>query len=177
MLVLRDVLGFRAAEVAGDARHRRGRGQGRPAARPSTLRTRLPAADRERPRGRTPPASETLVGRFADAVERGDVDAVVALLTGDARLTMPPLPLEYQGREAIGAFLRERRGRARRAAAPRADAGQRPARVRPPTCTARDRPRGLFVLTLEDDAVAGITWFSDTELFRRFGLPPALSRE
>ena len=39
-----------------------------------------------------------LVGRFADAVERGDTDGVVSLLTDDAWLTMPPQPYEYQGR-------------------------------------------------------------------------------
>ena len=101
-----------------------------------------------------------MVGRFADAVERADVDAVVALLTGDARLTMPPLPLVYQGREAIAAFLRERedvRGAPLRLVPTRANA--QPAFA----AYLHEQPRGLFVLTLEDDAVAGITWFSDTE--------------
>ena len=112
------------------------------------------------------------MARFADAVERGDVDAVVALLTDEARLTMPPLPLVYQGRGAIAAFLRERE-----------DVRGAPLRLVP--TRANDQPafgaylgaeaRGLFVLTLERDAVAAITWFADTGLFRRFGLPPALT--
>jgi RNA polymerase sigma-70 factor, ECF subfamily len=49
--------------------------------------------------------------RFADAVEHGDldgIDGIVALLTNDAWVTMPPAPYEYQGRNAIAAFLRDR---------------------------------------------------------------------
>src|SRR6478735_880471 len=58
-------------------------------------------------------AERELVARFADAVQSGDVDDMVALLTGDALLTMPPLPLAYEGHAAIAAFLRygeDRRG-------------------------------------------------------------------
>jgi hypothetical protein len=59
-----------------------------------------------------PPPQSTrereIVQRFADAFENDDIDAVVALLTDDAKLTMPPEPVEYQGREAIAAFLRDR---------------------------------------------------------------------
>src|SRR5438552_3953514 len=49
-----------------------------------------------------------VVGRFADAVESGDIDTVVALLTDDAWLRMPPQPYEYQGAAAIGQFLDDR---------------------------------------------------------------------
>jgi RNA polymerase sigma-70 factor (ECF subfamily) len=51
----------------------------------------LPSSTRER----------ELVGRFANAVENGDVDAVVTMLTDDAWLAMPPHAFEYQGRAAI----------------------------------------------------------------------------
>ena len=51
------------------------------------------------------PQERELVGRFADAFQAGDVEGVVALLTDDAWLTMPPEPLEYQGAAAIGRFL------------------------------------------------------------------------
>src|SRR4029450_5713238 len=71
----------------------------------ATLRARLPAADRDRAPRPNSARERELVGRFADAFQRGDVDEVVALLTDDALLTMPPLPLEYQGHEAIAAFL------------------------------------------------------------------------
>ena len=44
----------------------------------------------------------------------------------------------------------------------------------PDAHTAIARPYGLFVLTLEGEAIAAITWFSDTGLFRPFGLPQTL---
>ncbi len=161
VLVLRDVLGFSAAEVAGML------DTGEVAVKGALQRARA-AVDRERP-ARPPSAHERdVVGRFAEAVERADVDALVALLTGDARLTMPPLPLVYRGHEAIAAFLRERE-----------DVRGAPLRLVPTRANTQpafgaylhEQPRGLFVLTLEGDAVAGITWFSDTALFRHFGLP------
>ena len=45
------------------------------------------------------------VGRFADTVENGDIDGMVALLTDDAWVTMPPEPFEYQGLDAIAGFF------------------------------------------------------------------------
>jgi ketosteroid isomerase-like protein len=47
-----------------------------------------------------------VVGQFANAIEDGDVDTVVALLTDDALLTMPPYPYQYHGGAATGNFLR-----------------------------------------------------------------------
>ncbi len=67
---------------------------------------RLPAAGRERAPLPSSKLERDVVGRFAETVEDGDIDGMVALLTDDAWLTMPPLPHAYQGREAIGAFLR-----------------------------------------------------------------------
>jgi RNA polymerase sigma-70 factor (ECF subfamily) len=81
---------------------------------------------------------------------------------------MPPLPLIYQGHEAIAAFLREReeeRGAPLRLVPTRANT--QPAFA----AYLGEQPRGLFVLTLEGDAVAAITWFADTAVFRHFGLP------
>ena len=100
VLVLRDVLAFRASEVAetlgiseaavASALHRARTAVGPPVG--------VPAPDT---------ASErALVDRFVEAFEGGDVDGVVSLLAGDARLTMPPEPLEYEGPVAIGRFLR-----------------------------------------------------------------------
>ena len=168
--MLGDVLGFRTAEVA-DAL-----GAGETAVKGAlqraraTLRERLPA-DRERAPLPGSAGERRLVGRFADAVERGDVDAMVALLTADARVTMPPQPLEYRGRHDIAAFLRHRdelRGVPLRLVPTRAN-GQ-PAFG----CHLPDgRPWGLFVLTLAGDAIAAITWFADTGLLGRFGRPTA----
>jgi RNA polymerase sigma-70 factor, ECF subfamily len=163
VLVLRDVLGFSAGEVAAMLE------TGEVAVKGALQRARA-AVDRERP-ARTPSAREReLVGRFAEAIERGDVDAAVALLTADALLTMPPLPLTYQGHEAIAAFLRERetvRGAPLRLVPTRANT--QPAFA----AYLGAEPRGLFVLALDGDAVAAITWFADTGLFRHFGLPTA----
>src|SRR4051794_2177639 len=108
VLVLRDVLGYRAAEVAemletSDASVnsllRRAR---------TAFDSRLPATGRERAPLPDSRLEREIVARFADSVENGDVDGMVALLTGDAWLTMPPLPHVYQGPAAIGAFLRGR---------------------------------------------------------------------
>jgi RNA polymerase sigma-70 factor (ECF subfamily) len=176
VLVLRDVLGFHAAEVADmlessevsiNSALQRAR---------VTLETRLPT-DRERASLPRSPRERELVARFADAVENGDVDGMVSLLTDDALLTMPPLPLEYQGHEAIAAFLSHRekaRGTPLRVVPTRANAEPAFGCYLPDADTGIGRPRGLFVLTLDADAVAAITWFADTALFEHFGLPAAL---
>ncbi len=176
-LVLRDVLGFRTAEAAemldtSEASVKNALQRAR-----ATLREGLPAADRERAPRPNSAIERQIVGRFADAVERGDIGEIVALLTDDALLTMPPLPLEYQGHEAIGAFLRYReklRGSPLRVVPTRANTQPAFGCYLPDAHAAIARPYGLIVLTLERDAVAGITWFADTAVFRHFGLPRTL---
>jgi RNA polymerase sigma-70 factor (TIGR02960 family) len=101
VLVLRDVLGFRAAEVADMLETSEAAVKGALQRARATLETRLPVIDRERAPLPRSPRERELVGRFADAVESGDVDRVVSLLTDDAWLTMPPQPFEYQGHAAI----------------------------------------------------------------------------
>ena len=108
VLVLRDVLGYRAAEVA----HMLGSTEASvnsllQRAR-SAFESRLPATGRERAPLPDSKVERDLLGSFADAVEAGDIDAMVALLTDDAWVTMPPEPYEFQGPSAIGAFLRDR---------------------------------------------------------------------
>jgi RNA polymerase sigma-70 factor (ECF subfamily) len=176
VLVLRDVLGFRAAEVAemlesSDVSVNSALQRARAA-----LETRLPADSERTPLPRSP-RERMLVARFADAVENGDVDGMVSLLTDDALLTMPPLPLEYQGQEAIAAFLSHReeaRGTPLRVVPTRANTQPAFGCYTPDAHAGLARPAGLFVLTLEGGAVAAITWFADTALFGRFALPPAL---
>jgi RNA polymerase sigma-70 factor (TIGR02960 family) len=176
-LVLRDVLGFRTAEVAAMLETSDASVKGALQRARAALRARLPATDRE-PAPRPNSALEReLVGRFADAVESGDVDEVVALLTDDALLTMPPQPLEYQGHEAIAGFLRHRaelRGAALRVVPTRANTQPAFACYLPDAQAAVARPYGLIVLTLDEEAVAAITWFADTGVFRHFGLPRTL---
>jgi RNA polymerase sigma-70 factor (ECF subfamily) len=177
VLVLRDVLGFRAAEVADllDSSE---------ASVNSALQRARAALDSQRPvrdRDRAPlprsPRERELVGRFVDAFENADVDRVVALLTDDAWLTMPPEPLEYQGHTAIAQFYLTRSWwgvRAARLVSTRAN-GQ-PAfgyYLRDPQAPIA-HAHGLIVLTLEGDRISAITRFGDSSLFPLFGLPRTL---
>jgi RNA polymerase sigma-70 factor (ECF subfamily) len=176
-LVLRDVLGYRTAEVAAMLDTGAASVKGALQRARATLRTRLPAADRDRAPSPNSARERELVGRFADAVESGDIDDVVALLTDDALLTMPPQPLEYQGHEAIGAFLRYRAELRRaplRVVPTRANTQPAFGCYLPDPPAAIARPYGLIVLTLEGEAIAAITWFADTGVFRHFGLPRTL---
>jgi RNA polymerase sigma-70 factor, ECF subfamily len=173
-VVLCDVLGFRTAEIADmlDTSHVAVKGALQRAR--AALDAGLPAAARDRAPQPNSPGERRLVGRFAEASENGDVDAMVALLTDDARLTMPPQPLEYRGHDAIAAFLRHRaelRGIRLRVVPTRANTQPAFGCYLPDAHTAVARPYGLIVLTLAPDAIAAITWFADTGLFRRFGLP------
>ncbi|HEX6698876.1 MAG TPA: sigma-70 family RNA polymerase sigma factor [Solirubrobacteraceae bacterium] len=176
-LVLADVLGFRTAEVAAMLDTGEVAVKGALQRARATLRERLPAADRERAPQPSSAVERELVGRFADAVEGGDLEAMVALLTDDALLTMPPQPLEYQGHDAIAAFMRQRaelRGAPLRFVPTRANTQPAFACYLPDADAAVARAYGLFVLTLEGDAIAAITWFSDTGLFGAFRLPPTV---
>jgi RNA polymerase sigma-70 factor (ECF subfamily) len=176
-LVLRDVLGFSAPEVAEMLDTSETSVKGALQRARATLRTQLAGADRDRA---APPDSadeRALVGRFADAVESGDVDEVVALLTENGRLTMPPQPLEYEGHAAVAAFLRaaaDRRGAAMRVVPTRANTQPALGCYLPDPDTGLARPYGLIVLTLGTGAVTAITWFSDPAVFARFGLPASL---
>jgi RNA polymerase sigma-70 factor (TIGR02960 family) len=170
VLVLRDVLGFRAGEVA------------------ETLDTTVVAVNSALQRahaaldtdGAAPRASSAhereLAGRMADAFERGDVGAVVALLTADARLTMPPQPFEYHGREAICDFL---------SAVVPADgfhllatrANGRPAFA---FYERGGNAHGLLVVDIAEEGIAAMTAFVDTTVLTTFGFgltdePPAAS--
>jgi RNA polymerase sigma-70 factor (ECF subfamily) len=176
-LVLRDVLGFHTAEVAkmldtGEASVKGALQRAR-----ATVRARLPATDRERAPQPSSARERQVVGRFADALQSGAVDDLVALLTDDALLTMPPQPLEYEGHQAIAAFLRNReevRGAPLRLVPTRANTQPAFGCYFPDAEAGIARPAGLFVLTLAGDAVAALTWFADTSLFRHFGLPRTL---
>lgn len=111
------------------------------------------------------------------AVGRGDIANVVTLLTDDALLTMPPQPLEYQGHEAIAAFLRDRaelRGAALRVVPTRANTQPAFGCYLPDPPAGVARPYGLIVVALAGDAIAAITWFSDAAVFSNFGLPRTL---
>jgi RNA polymerase sigma-70 factor (ECF subfamily) len=177
VLMLRDVLGFRAGEVADmldstepsvNSLLRRAR---------AAFESRLPAAGRERAPLPNSKLERDLVGSFADAVEAGDIDAMVALLTDDAWLSMPPEPYEYQGPLAIRGFLRDReRRRSARLRLLPTRANAQPALAAYLIGSDGDvaRAYSLFVLTLEGDRISAITWFGGSGVFPHFGLPPTL---
>ena len=176
-LVLRDVLGFHTAEVADILESSEDSVKSALKRARATFEEHLPDADREQAPLPQSPRERELVQRFADAFEADDVDSLVSLLTGDAWLTMPPSPLEYQGQAAIGSFLRQVaafRGPGKRLVPTRAN-------TQPAFGCYRDDPHapiahatGLIVLTLEGDRIAAITQFLDSNVLSRFGLPRAL---
>jgi RNA polymerase sigma-70 factor (TIGR02960 family) len=169
VLILRDVLGFAASEAAGILG--------------STEESVTSALKRARATLRlgdgAPPApgsatEQRLVEQLTSAYETGDVDAIIALFTDDAWLTMPPMPLEYQGRDLIGRFLAAiafRDGRTYRLAATRANHQLSfGSYLKGP---GEARANDLLVLTLTGDRIAAMTRFP-AALLPRFGLPPSL---
>jgi RNA polymerase sigma-70 factor (TIGR02960 family) len=175
VLVLRDVLGYRTAEVAGMLETSEASVKGAL----QRARASLETQGRSRERAPLPHSAHEreLIGRFTEAVENGDVDALVALMTDDAWLTMPPQPLEYQGRAAIAAFLHNRaavRGAPLRIVATRANGHPAFGCYLPKAAAAVARPYGFIVLTLEGDRISAITWFADPGVFSHFGLPRTL---
>jgi RNA polymerase sigma-70 factor (TIGR02960 family) len=174
-LILRDVLGFHAREAAQildtsqeavTSALKRAR---------AALARQPPSGEREAPPPPNSAAEQQLVERLTRAFETADVDGIVALLTDDAWLTMPPLALQYQGRKLAARFLTAtafRPGWTARLIATRAN-GQ-PAfgfYVRDPH--ARSHAIGLLVLTLSGSRICAMTRF-DTSVLPRFGLPRTL---
>ncbi len=175
VLILRDVLGWRAREaaevvgtsvVAVNSALQRAR---------STLKQHLPDRRLEWGRFRTPDAIERqLLDRYMDAWERSDVAALVALLARDARLSMPPIASWYEGPTAIGAFL------AKHPMAPTAQqlihvptrANRQPAfAIFLPGEPGRPaRPVGVEVLRIVDGLIAEIDVFLDPDLVERFSV-------
>lgn len=178
VLVLRDVLSFQAAEVATmlettepavNSLLRRARG---------ALESRRATGGRGRAPLPSSRAEREVVGRFAEAVEAGDVETVVALLTDDAWLRMPPEPYEYQGAAAIGRFLHDReahRGVPWRLVPTRANGQPAFGCYLPCAHTGIARANGLLVLTLSGTDIAEITWFADNSVFPHFGLPRTIA--
>ena len=114
VLVLRDVLGYRAAEAAEMLETTEASVNSLLSRARAAFDSRLPAAGRERAPLPNSKEERDLVGRFAETVENGDIDGMVALLTEDAWLTMPPLPHAYQGRTPLARFCAARRSAAAR---------------------------------------------------------------
>jgi SnoaL-like domain len=144
-------------------------------------RAKLDRVARNRPLEKAPAAGSgeerELVGRFARAFEAGDVESVVALLSRDARMTMPPEPMQYVGPAEIHRFLSTvpARGDLGRFKLVTTRANGQPAfgcYLRMPEGPLR--AYGFMVLTLGGHTVTAITGFPDTSVFASFGLPRTL---
>jgi RNA polymerase sigma-70 factor (ECF subfamily) len=178
VLILRDVLGFSARETAEAL-------ETTPVSVDSALQRAHRTIDERLP-SRTQQATlqalgdqelREIVSRFADAWERHDVGTVVAMLADDARMTMPPQPSWYLGRDAIAIFLR------RWPLSP-----EKRFRLRPISANGQPALAGyiwdeqanafeaesILVLTFRDDCIEEITAFRTPEVFPFFGLPQQL---
>jgi RNA polymerase sigma-70 factor (TIGR02960 family) len=175
VLVLRDVLGFHANDVAdmlGSTVDSVNSALKR--ARASLQRRRTSIADHEPPPAPDSPVEESIVARFVSAYESADLDAVVALLTDDVFISMPPMPFEYEGRDVVARFCAGIFGAGRRFDLVRTRANGQPAfgtYLRAPDGTRHGV--GLVVLTLTGDRICAMTRF-DNSVLPRFGLLPSL---
>ena len=175
VLVLREVLGFPADEVADmldttveavtSALKR---------ARAGMRRRRSAAGERDRPPPAGSPDEQAIAAKFARAYESADLEAVIALLTDDVFISMPPMPLEYEGREVAIHFFAGIFGAGRRFELLPTRANGQPAFGA--YLRGSDGARsgiGLFVLTLAGDRICALTRFENTAL-PWFGLPRVL---
>jgi RNA polymerase sigma-70 factor, ECF subfamily len=175
VLILRDVLGWQAAEVAGLL--------GVSAAAVNSLLQRArahleqaaPAEDElSEP---TDPGQRALLDRYTTAFQNADITTLMQLLTADAVYEMPPIPTWFAGRHVIGRFL------ASRVPANPADIQIIPtaANGQPALATYRrdrdgtHRAHSIQVFTIAASHITRVTSFQDLGLFTTFGLPNTLS--
>lgn len=174
-LLLRDVLGYTSAEVATMLGASQIAIKGALQRARSSLNRQLIETNRSRRPIPGSPRERELARRFADAFTTDDIDGLLALLTDDAWLAMPPAPHVYQGPVAIAAFLRAsanwRRPRRFHLAPTRANTQPAFGCYLTGEGGGAAYPNGLLVLTLGPDRISAITRFLDTDLPRRFGLP------
>jgi RNA polymerase sigma-70 factor (ECF subfamily) len=175
VLILRDVLGYHAAEAAdmldstvesvNSALKR---------ARASLQHRQPPIAGREPPPAAGSPAEDALVAKFASAWESADLDALIALLTDDAFISMPPMPFGYEGRDVVARFCAGLFGAGRRFDLVPTRANGQPAfgaYLRAPAGIRHGT--GLYVLTLAGERICAMTRF-DNSVLPWFGLPRSL---
>jgi RNA polymerase sigma-70 factor (ECF subfamily) len=128
----------------------------------------------ERPPAAESSAEEAIAGKFVSAWESADVDALVALLTDDVSMSMPPMPFEYEGRDAVARFCAGIFGAGRRFDLVPTRANRQPAfgaYLRAPGGIRHGT--GLYVLTIAGDRICAMTRFENTVL-PWFGLPRSL---
>ncbi len=175
VLILRDVLGFQAKEVADmvdstvdsvNSALERGRA--------SLQRRWAPTGDRQPPPPTNSASEDAIVGRFVRAWESADLGALVALLTDDVFMSMPPMPFEYEGRDIVAGFCETLFGGGRRFALVPTRANAQPAfgaYVR--TTSGIHQAIGLYILTLRGDHICALTRF-ESSVLPWFGLPLSL---
>ena len=175
VLILRDVLGFHATEVAEmldttvesvtSALKR---------ARASLERHRGPAEGLKPPPASGSAAEDAITAKFTSAWQAADIDALVALLTDDVFISMPPTPYEYVGRDLAASFCGSlfRAGRRFDLVPTRAN-GQPAFGAYLRALSGTRRGTGLYVLTLTGGRIGAMTNF-DASMLPWFGLPPSL---
>jgi len=173
-VILADVLGFPTSEVSSMLDSTPPAVKGVLQRARAALERHRTAAGHEPGDGRGSAVERDLASRFAAAFTAGDINSVVALLTDDAWLAMPPAPHEYVGCAAIAGFLRTStawRERRRLRLVPTRANGQ------PAFGCYLSRPNepgvdlaGVLVLTMSRDRIRGITRFLDSDLQRQFEL-------
>jgi RNA polymerase sigma-70 factor (TIGR02960 family) len=173
-LVLRDVLGYRAAEAAEILDCSLDTVNGSLKRARAALAVPLPGGARSQAPLFGSAAEREVIGRFTDAFERGDVATLVSMLTDDAWLTMPPWPLGFRGPAAAAALLTAlvfQGGSLRFRLVPVA-ANRQPVFA----CYVSDGSgsaasgQGMIAPTLAGDRICGVTRFLDNGLLARFGL-------
>jgi RNA polymerase sigma-70 factor, ECF subfamily len=179
-LILRDVVGWSAKQVAelletsvasANSALQRAR---------ATLRDRLGERPDHWGAESEPDAEEReLAQRYLDAHERADMDELAALLREDVRLTMPPHPVWFDGRDAILVAMRpafDAQFGSLRSVATGANTQPAIAHYLRAPDDAEYRALAIDVLRFEAGLIAEITSFPDAELFPAFGLPPLPER-
>ena len=174
VLILRDVLGWRAAEVAELLGTTTTAANGLLQRARAQLRQVVPAE--EEIREPADPGDLALLNRYAAAFENADVAALTELLRDDAVLEMPPMPAWFTGREQIGRFLRAHilRQPGEFITIPTAANGQPALAEYRRDHDGVHRVQGIQVLTVTAQTITRIVVFLDPALAAAFGLPPAL---
>jgi RNA polymerase sigma-70 factor (ECF subfamily) len=120
------------------------------------------------------PSEDAITARFVRAWDSTDVDAMVALLTDDVFISMPPIPHEYEGRELAFRFCANIfRGGRRFDLVPTRANGQPAFGAYLRTASGVREGAGLYVLALRGDRICAMTRFEPSVL-GWFGLPPSL---
>jgi RNA polymerase sigma-70 factor (TIGR02960 family) len=174
VLVLRDVLGFPASDVAGMVdRSVESVTSALKRARSTLEKSRPALAERARPLASGDAAERDLIARFVTAYEAADVAGVVALLTDDVFMSMPPIPLEYVGLDPVGGFLELLFGARQFSLIPSRANGQPAFGAYVADPDGARRASGLITVTVTDSGISEMRRFENS-LFDRFGLPLVL---